>query len=848
MADSDRALRVVAEDGGAGLLDARHLAELRASGLCDETIALARLYTESRAGKISAILGRKYDVKAQGSALVFPCFEADGSDSPIARIKPRNPRVITKKDGKRVRVKYEQRRDSGVVVYFEPRSILCKRYGDVSVPVVFTEGEKKALLLGQLGHCAVGLTGVWNWVDPASGGNGEGKLLHPSLSKHVPVAGRECLLFFDADSTTNANVDLAARHLAGRLLCDGASRVRFCCPPEGGPKGVDDYYAAHGDAGAQAVDALMSGAADVDRPINPKSPLQRVCDFKVLSSAPKSLSQLRVPSGYDIRRDGSLWQLSPDPRGDDKQIATGVILVSGYHSDLETGEYRVDIVFRGRENWSTITVDARAVVDRGTMLAELSPHLAPVTSNTAAQMIDWISAFRVANDDALPTRIVVRRFGWATIRGDRAFVLDVPLGRDGVVSGVSVDGRGDHGKMAESLRPQGTFEEHLKVLQSAWESSPTCATLICASLGAPLLQRLNAPNFGIHLAGDSSRGKTSMLVVAASVWGDPEPDGHFVSSWDATPVGAELKAARYSGLPLCFDEVGATDLRTLEKMVYLLINGAGRTRGTRDVQLREVLTWRSILLSTGEHPLASEQANTGAQVRVIQPNVVGFGDLGAAGVDALRRGACDNRGQVGRVWITAALSASPESWEESRRQFKSCVEHVRSLMPPGVLDQRQAVFFGFLMMIEILAHQVLGLGDRDGATIAAYAVTGAGERQQVLPLDERALDLVRDWVASEPATFPTLSPWGDSGDDELPLSVGASRLINGYLRAGAPLLIPSQLREKLSANGYSYTEVLRAWAARGWVERQGKNYGKMNRVVGSRLIELRWPEVSGEIE
>src|SRR5262249_62371932 len=51
----------------------------------------------------------------------------------------------------------------------------------------------------------------------------------------------------------------------------------------------------------------------------------------------------------------------------------------------------------------------------------------------------------------------------------------------------------------------------------------------------PLLRLLRAPNFVVDLAGPTSTGKTTVLRLAASVWGEPSGSGESVMwTWNST--------------------------------------------------------------------------------------------------------------------------------------------------------------------------------------------------------------------------------------------------------------------------------------------------------------------------
>jgi putative DNA primase/helicase len=62
-------------------------------------------------------------------------------------------------------------------------------------------------------------------------------------------------------------------------------------------------------------------------------------------------------------------------------------------------------------------------------------------------------------------------------------------------------------------------------------------------------------------------------------------------------------------LPL--DEIGQADEKGVGEACYMLRNGQGKSRSTKDLKARKVKTWKLLFLSTGEHSLASYMATAG---------------------------------------------------------------------------------------------------------------------------------------------------------------------------------------------------------------------------------------------
>ena len=127
-----------------------HLADLQASGLTDETIQAAGLYSETDFARLTRILGWNVPRKMSPS-LVFPYFTIDGANG-YCRVKPDDPRTCQGKP-----VKYESPKGRSNQVYLPPGS-RC-RLDDGQEMLLVTEGEKKSLALDQAGFVIVGLVG-----------------------------------------------------------------------------------------------------------------------------------------------------------------------------------------------------------------------------------------------------------------------------------------------------------------------------------------------------------------------------------------------------------------------------------------------------------------------------------------------------------------------------------------------------------------------------------------------------------------------------------------------------------------------------------------------------------------
>ena len=222
-----------------------HRAELRASGLTDETIIAAGIYSEVSPQALAEILHWSRPPRQLPPAIVFPYH---GTRGPIgySRIKADNPRQSNGSP-----VKYESPRGLPNEIYLPPNTIGL--LADTNVPLIITEGEKKALAADQHDHPCVGLVGAFGWK-----AKGQETLL-PSL-EHIAWRGRDVFIVFDSDIRHKADVQDAETRLAAMLVQRGANVkvVRLSDGPpdeEGSPGkiGLDDYLVTHGPCGLREL-------------------------------------------------------------------------------------------------------------------------------------------------------------------------------------------------------------------------------------------------------------------------------------------------------------------------------------------------------------------------------------------------------------------------------------------------------------------------------------------------------------------------------------------------------------------------------------------------------------------
>lgn len=230
-------------------LSREHLAHLGTSGITPQQAEAAGLWTEESIPMVSAMMRRRMPV---GSYITFP----------IRRSLAAPPSYFRVKETTLGRKGYGHPDGVPPCPYFPPQTLANGWLRDAARPLIVTEGEKKGLLLDQLGYATIAVSGVWT-LSGTRPQRGERWALHPWILEDVALEGREVVIAFDANQRTRPQVRRAIGRAIDMFLDAGAGDVRVVAWPavlDERINGVDDLAYI---CGPEAVHELIAGARSV---------------------------------------------------------------------------------------------------------------------------------------------------------------------------------------------------------------------------------------------------------------------------------------------------------------------------------------------------------------------------------------------------------------------------------------------------------------------------------------------------------------------------------------------------------------------------------------------------------
>lgn len=322
-------------------------------------------------------------------------------------------------------------------------------------------------------------------------------------------------------------------------------------------------------------------------------------------------------NGQELELDCGGWTATDTGiYGTDKM---GFEVVACYHPimpvqrliNVDTREHKIMLAYRLSRRWDTVIVDRNVISDSRSIIG-LSKYGIMVNSETGKALVRYLADVEQLNYDIIPEVSSVGRLGWIEGYGFSPYEEELVF-----------DGEETYRTRFESIQEHGSRESWLDCVRAVRSGKTpgnvVARIVLAASFASVLVGPCHCLPFFVHLWGGSETGKSLSLVLAASVWANPEI-GVYIQTFNATEVGKELGAAFCNSLPLIIDELQLVkdNRKDFDRMIYQLSEGVGRARGRKQGGLQKTPTWRNCVITTGEFPIISSNSGEGAINRTIE--------------------------------------------------------------------------------------------------------------------------------------------------------------------------------------------------------------------------------------
>jgi hypothetical protein len=504
-------------------------------------------------------------------ALVLPLHRVNG-DPGGYQIRADKPRVNNR--GKAV--KYELPRGAQMILDVPPRA--QSAIADPSVPLLITEGVRKADSAVSQGLTCIALLGVWNW----RGTNGTGGRAVLADWEFVALNDREVYIAFDSDVMIKPEVHSALARLAAMLESRHAD-VRYIYLPHGaaGAKvGLDDFFAQGSTTadlfGHASADLRALPGADDEAPTR----IYRENDGGLALETDNGLRQLT----------NFVAQITREVVEDDGVERRLLLEISAQHRG-RTAEFRIPARELGPMEWPIEYLGASAGVFPG-----------PGVRDNARFAIQTRS-------EAAERAVVYSHTGWRELDGGWGYLhAGGAIGAAGPLYGVEVSL--PIGLERFELKLPRDHAEAANAVEASIETllGLTATDSRFALLAAVYRAALGETDFALHIVGPTGEFKTEIAALLQRHFGERFDARHLPASWASTANATEVLAHQAKDAALVVDDFAPGGSmsdqerhhRDAERLVRGQGNRAGRARLRSDGTLRSARPPRGLIVSTGE--------------------------------------------------------------------------------------------------------------------------------------------------------------------------------------------------------------------------------------------------------
>jgi len=509
-----------------------------------------------------------------------------------------------------------------------------------------------------------------------------------------------------------------------------------------------------------------------------------------------------VPQGYQVDGAG-VWQVDADGRL--HRVARRPIYVVGYLVDVDGGGHYLRLLWQQVGGaWAEAVAPYGACIDARGVLGLAGRHGLPVSSASARDLVGYLEAGAVG----VPVERCAARMGWMP--------GGCLIGRSWLGSGQAVRLLDDLAlqQLADAYGTAGSWQGWLDAVAVGADCHGLWLA-IYAAVGSILLEPLQVSGcYGIDWSGETSRGKTTIQRVAASVYGQPSQHGG-MRSWKVSPAGLEAHATTLRHLPVILDDSkNARRAEDVASMVYMLSTGAGAVRGApgqgaRSVAQRPVGMWRSWLVSSGEQRLTAFSNDAGTRARVLC--LVGPPLDTGEQAQRITLGTQAHYGWLGRRCVRVVLEQLPAI----RQHHQEAVQRwTQRLQAHGAVAGRLGEAIAVLEVARAVAEAAgLPAAPMDALVYAELAAQAGGADA------DQAAAALRSVYAE--AVRQRTSWWGRHESrpaDGSPI-VPPRGWLGRWADGGTLDVLPDVLSAMLHRHGYD-AGIVDRWAERGWLHGQ----------------------------
>lgn len=490
--------------------------------------------------------------------------------------------------------------------------------------------------------------------------------------------------------------------------------------------------------------------------------------------------------------------------------------------NIQTGKEKVKLKFKKGAMWKDIVID-KSIIASSSKIVALADYGVSVTSENSKALVSYLSDVENLNVEEIEVRNSTSKLGW--IKDD--FVpYDV---------NVYFDNESNFKMLYESIRKEGKREKWYDLVKGIRATSRLEPKIYMASAFASvLIEPLNALPFIVNLWGDTGKGKTVALMLAASIYAFPG-NNEYVTDPKSTITALETRTNFLNNFPVLIDDMSQIKNRfddDFSTLVYFLCSGKGKERSNVNLGINATNSWKNVFLTNNEHSLVTETMQGGAVNRIIDVEMEeGYiFDNGNHVVEVIKK----NYGYAGEEFIELVKDIGFDEISKIQKDFQQRIQD-RAKEIGVEKEEKQVLPMSIILTADKLATENLF---NDGQYLDFETCFNLLKDKDAVSENQRAYEYMISEIGINKNNFIIQ---GSSRDDY--------RQIWGVLENGYAILLKN-IFDKICKEANCSSRTFLSWARKKDLIRVGKDRkNTLNKRINGmtqRCIWLKIPDGSNE--
>jgi len=480
----------------------------------------------------------------------------------------------------------------------------------------------------------------------------------------------------------------------------------------------------------------------------------------------------------------------------------------------ETKKYKVELEYVVRGVIRRTLVD-REVIASPRSIIKLANDSVMVTSINAPFLVKFLSDIESYNSDLIVEYASTSRLGWIKdidSNGETARKF-LPYDKKDII----FDNESAFTRLFNSVKAVGNRDKWFKVVKDIRARGQIEVLInMAASLASILVEPCGALPFIVSLWGGTGIGKTVVLMLATSIWANPE-EGAYMTDAKATAVAMEVRLNVLNSLPMLIDDMAQVKNQYDEdfsQLIYRWCAGIGKDRSNQNMGLQATTSWHNCTITNGERSLVDETTQGGAINRVIDiesdGSVLFDGEEGNRVAQILK----SNYGWLGGEFVEIIEQLGDEVTDI----YGGFIKKIKEITKDSPKEDKQINPMALILSADYISEKYIY---QDGITLDIERCCSYLKNKGEVSEHKRAYEYIKGFIASNGKTFISAT-----GDEVMSPST------NGKWIDDNTIAIIGSTFDKIMKQGNFQSKAFLSWAAKqGLIETDKQGNLKKNKKI-----------------